>query len=123
MARPTPNVAIVTPIICGSIRSPDSVGDTNSESWKYSGRNCAAPYVTTPAHIPRSIDVNTTRFVNNRGGISGSATRSSTATKAAVAIAATANRMSTCCWVQPSLPSSSPIISEPIATESSATPA
>ena len=30
----SPNVPAVTPIICGSIRSPDSVGETNIESWK-----------------------------------------------------------------------------------------
>ena len=34
MRRPIPNVAIVTPSIWGSIRRPDSVGDTKSESWK-----------------------------------------------------------------------------------------
>ena len=32
--RPIPNVPSVTPIICGNMRNPDSVGDTNSESWK-----------------------------------------------------------------------------------------
>ncbi len=34
ISRPMPNVPSVTPIIWGSIRSPDSVGETNSESWK-----------------------------------------------------------------------------------------
>ena len=34
ISRPIPNVPSVTPIIWGSIRRPDSVGDTNNESWK-----------------------------------------------------------------------------------------
>ena len=37
------NVASVTPSICGKVRSPDSVGDTNSESWKYSDKKPPAP--------------------------------------------------------------------------------
>ena len=118
-----PNVAAVTPIICGSIRRPDWVGETNSESWKYSGRNWAAPYVTTPAHIPSRKQHRTMRLVNRRNGIIGSGARCSTEMNSASAAAATANRTSTCRSVQPSRPSSRPIIRLPMETDSSAAPA
>ena len=122
MTRPTPNVAIVTPSICGNVRSPDSVGDTNSESWKYNERKPPAPYVATPANIPRSAHVRMTSFENSRSGIIGSSARCSTLIKAPSPRRAIKRSIRTCCWVQPCRPSSRPIISDAIVRESKPAP-
>ena len=120
--RPITNVAIVTPSIVGNDRNPDSVGDTNSESWKYNERKPPAPYVTTLAHIPRSAHVRTTSFENSRSGIMGSSARCSTLINATRPRSAIARSIRTCCCVQPCLPSSRPIISDAMVSESNPAP-